>query len=252
VIASLSLLDSWRGRVIFDEFQRSAKEPGDAIECGVYRGGTALMLGLMIKSAGYDKKVRLCDTFAGLPRPNRRYDKIYDEGSMRPPRGEITKAIRVFGLKGTCVLHKGLFERSFARMPRALRFCFAHIDCDMFLGSKQCLDFLHTRMSRGTSIVVDDYYDESHGVMRAVNAFAEKTGTIIYVGTPGQAILRSGETPATTTSDWFEADVGDHRVFFSAEPMKKNEGFVKWLRESRSIWDVRMARLDRFVRLFLS
>lgn len=44
--------------------------PGDFVECGVWRGGSSLLVGLILKQRGIvDRKVVLYDTFSGMPAP---------------------------------------------------------------------------------------------------------------------------------------------------------------------------------------
>jgi O-methyltransferase len=46
------------------------KIPGDFVECGVWRGGSSLLVALMLKERGIiDRKVVLYDTFSGMPAP---------------------------------------------------------------------------------------------------------------------------------------------------------------------------------------
>ncbi|MFO0006208.1 MAG: TylF/MycF/NovP-related O-methyltransferase, partial [bacterium] len=44
--------------------------PGDFVECGVWRGGSSLLVALILKQRGIvDRKVVLYDTFSGMPAP---------------------------------------------------------------------------------------------------------------------------------------------------------------------------------------
>jgi hypothetical protein len=44
--------------------------PGDFVECGVWRGGSSLLVALILKQRGVvDRKVVLYDTFSGMPAP---------------------------------------------------------------------------------------------------------------------------------------------------------------------------------------
>lgn len=44
--------------------------PGDFVECGVWRGGSSLLVALILKQRGIvDRKVLLYDTFSGMPAP---------------------------------------------------------------------------------------------------------------------------------------------------------------------------------------
>src|SRR5258708_22421252 len=81
--------------------------PGDFIECGVYRGGTAMLLQRGIEGSR-DRKLLLFDTFEGMPEnraagdsdpPGEVGDHSYEEG-IEPPR----QGLRFQGLISPTVL----------------------------------------------------------------------------------------------------------------------------------------------------
>ena len=52
------------------------------------------------------------------------------------------------------------------------RFCFAHIDLDLYQGVRDSLDFLYPRLSHGGVIVLDDYgFASCPGARKAVDEF---------------------------------------------------------------------------------
>lgn len=243
----LSLIDVWRAKEIHRRWASVQHLNGDAIECGVFRGGVSLLLALALYLAGSTKRIHMCDTFAGLPAPDRRFDRAYVEGSMVNSQRALQTHIRALGLQAQCVVHKGLFSETFKKMPQTQRFNFAHIDCDLFHGTAQCLEFFEHRMDPGAVIVVDDYYDESHGVMRAVNRFAERTGTVVHLGTPAQAVLVIGETSETTRAKCEWVTIGSERVCFSTARLQRIAGLEKYYRGSLAVMQDRAAHLATFI-----
>jgi len=59
-----------------------ARIPGAFVECGVYRGGTAMAAALMFKHLGEDRDLHLYDTFEGMPPPAERDVEIATGKSM--------------------------------------------------------------------------------------------------------------------------------------------------------------------------
>ena len=43
------------------------------------------------------------------------------------------------------------------------RFCFAYIDCDLYQGTKEALEFLLPRMNKEGIIFIDDYFSKNWG-----------------------------------------------------------------------------------------
>lgn len=148
--------------------------PGELWECGVYKGGSALILGYYAARAG--KKVRLFDSFEGLPEPM----------CLDDPEGGVT-------CWGEVIMHKGEWsntdvEHVRQKMPKGLdyeihkgflpdtlvgledsKIAFAHLDLDLYEGTKATLEFLYPRISPGGVILCDDYnYPRNPGVMLAV------------------------------------------------------------------------------------
>lgn len=48
-------------------WQRTSTAPGDVVECGSYRGATALLIALLGKMQARQQRVHLFDTFRGSP-----------------------------------------------------------------------------------------------------------------------------------------------------------------------------------------
>lgn len=132
----------------------------DVIECGAYRGATSLLLAVLGKLNGVSQRVLMFDTFAGMPPPSR-YDSSRRAGEFAPPLGWpaiIAEQSAALGVADRTELHQGLFADCFARMaPRAPRFAFAHIDANIFEGTREACEFTLPRMSAGGAVVFDDY-----------------------------------------------------------------------------------------------
>lgn len=63
----------------------AARLEGDFAECGVFRGGTALILARVIAETT-GKTLRLFDSFAGLSQEDAQHDNHYKKGNFASPR----------------------------------------------------------------------------------------------------------------------------------------------------------------------
>ncbi len=57
--------------------------PGDFVECGVWRGGSCMLMALTLKALGESgRKIYLYDTFAGMTRPGEHDIRYRDQGEQ--------------------------------------------------------------------------------------------------------------------------------------------------------------------------
>jgi O-methyltransferase len=136
---------------------------GDLAECGVYRGGTIIPLGLYLAQKRVKKTVFGFDSFAGFgdhaPLEPAEGSAIRTYGSFHDTSYEVIMAkIKHLGLSEQVVLIRGFFESSLG-VAEDRRFCFVHLDCDLYDSYKICLNFFYERMVPGGIILFDEYND---------------------------------------------------------------------------------------------
>jgi hypothetical protein len=164
--------------------------PGDFVEIGVYRGGSAALLGRVLASAA-DRKLHLFDRWGDLPDPTLedgfrfeqyRKDRIADKlRQMRsdPPRADTERALHdVIGFprERTCY-YPGWYGETLA--PQSTLYpgapiAFASLDCDYYESMKPALAFVGRYLSPGGAIVVDDFRSWP-GVRRALDEFLARS-----------------------------------------------------------------------------
>lgn len=149
-----------------------AAPPGAFVECGVWAGGSAGMMGL----ADPHREMWLFDSWKGLPEPGEA--DISFQGHRREAgwnyadRGQVERLIGRLSLDSARVhLVQGWFEETLpvARDeigPIAL----LHLDGDWYESIKTCLELLYDRVVLGGFVVVDDYF-HWRGCARAVDEF---------------------------------------------------------------------------------
>ena len=160
------------------------KVKGDIIEFGAYKGGTTIRLAKCLRELGIkDRIVYGLDTFEGMPERTKE-DSLpeFFEGSMdNVDIDKLNELIKKENLEEVIALRKGLFKETLLSL-KDKRFCFAFIDCVLYNGTKQALEFLIPRMNRGGIIVIDDYFSKNLiGVKKAVLEFFKEDESITYM-----------------------------------------------------------------------
>ena len=148
---------------------------GDFVECGVWRGGNSIAAKMTFENLGSDKKVWLFDTFAGMTAPTAE--------DRAAPTGEA--AIAEFERSQTgdhnewCYASLDDVRRNFGRarvamegvrfvpgdvvatlgdtdnLPAAISVL--RLDTDWYESTKRELEVLYPRLSKGGSLLIDDF-----------------------------------------------------------------------------------------------
>jgi predicted O-methyltransferase YrrM len=122
--------------------------PGDWVEVGVFRGGSAAKLAEKAREQG--RRLWLFDTFTGVPCQHEKdsHHKVGDFGdtSLDEVRALIPDAMFVVG---DC-------RETLGATPLE-RIAFAHIDCDQYESVRACILELSPRMAPGGVMWFDDY-----------------------------------------------------------------------------------------------
>jgi hypothetical protein len=133
---------------------------GAAIECGAFEGATSLLLALLGKLEGVDRRVLVLDTFGGSPAPGE-LDGPHAAGEFAPDssiRARLEERAAQLGLSDRLEIHAGLFAETFARLAsRPLQLAFAHIDANLYQSTLEACGFVLPRLARGGCVVFDDY-----------------------------------------------------------------------------------------------
>jgi O-methyltransferase len=152
----MSLCTKERLQVIATSANACRELPGEFWEMGVYLGGSAGLIGKI----GYNKVLRLFDSFEGVSEPT---EKDTPEKCLTPDgpmwagewRGDMKRALINIGRE--CIIHKGWIPKTFEDVPEDAKCAFAHVDCDLYEPTKASLEFILPRLSEGGLIVVDDF-----------------------------------------------------------------------------------------------
>ena len=136
------------------------KTPGDAIECGAYRGATSLLLATLGRLHDVPQRVLMLDTFRGAPEPTR-FDGARAAGEFMPQEDQVAiirQQAERLQVADRIEIGAGFFADTFAAWSeRSLMLAFAHIDANLYESTREACRFCLPRMSPGGRIVFDDY-----------------------------------------------------------------------------------------------
>jgi O-methyltransferase len=156
--------------------------PGSLVECGVARGGSAALLGLVAARAGNRRHLWLFDSFEGLPEPtqddyvdNATGKHFHDlgQGACLGTEDEVeTLLFDRFSLdREKITLVKGWFENTVAPNADKVRpIAILRIDADWYESVKCCLENLYDGVTMGGYVIVDDY-GSCYGAKKALDEF---------------------------------------------------------------------------------
>jgi len=164
--------------------------PGDLVECGVWRGGSAQLIAETVRHFGDDRRqVYLYDTFAGMTEPGprdlstsrsafRRYQKsrrdTYTDWCYSPLE-EVQRNLRQSGYPfERFVLVQGKVEDTIpGTIPE--RIALLRLDTDFYESTRHELVHLYPRLSPGGVLLIDDY-GTWEGARQAVEEYFAERG----------------------------------------------------------------------------
>jgi hypothetical protein len=178
--------------------------PGDFVETGVWRGGGTIYMQAFLDAYGeMDRKVWVCDSFEGLPKPKDEYahdrgSRLWESEYLAVSVDQVKRNFEFYGLLDdrVCFL-KGFFSDTMPQAPID-RIAVLRLDGDMYESTIVVLDHLYSKVSGGGIVIVDDYgmlpeCDRAIEDFRARNQIAEPLQIIGHVkGKPLGAFWRKG------------------------------------------------------------
>ncbi|MBA3511187.1 TylF/MycF/NovP-related O-methyltransferase [Sphingomonas sp.] len=174
------------------------KVPGDFVEFGVHRGGTAGVLASILRTEP-ERTLHLFDRWGDLPEPTEedgdmkvRYardnipEKLADLRT-RPPLESLRTLMERMQFDRV-KYYQGWYDDTIATYSGE-PIAFASVDCDYYDSVKLVLDFIRDRASPGCVILVDDYGDDWPGAKKATDDFCARHGLTSEV-VINQALVR--------------------------------------------------------------
>ena len=160
--------------------------PGALVECGVWRGGSAMAMALTLRRLGVeDRDLVLFDTFSGMTTPTDadvETDGVVRAGRRRRPTHDEIQAWSSVGIDEVRAnLHSTGYPPERVRLmagpveetlPAAApeELALLRLDTDWYASTAHELRHLYPRLRRGGILIVDDY-GHWDGARRAVDEF---------------------------------------------------------------------------------
>lgn len=149
---------------------------GNVAELGVYKGNFAKEINRYFS----DRALYLFDTFEGFL--NKKVEMNCDEKFISFTKTDVTNYCKVdhlnwllndFSNPKRCIIKKGVFPETTTGIDDT--FCFVSIDVDIYVSTKEGLEWFWPKMEVNGMIMVHDYnYGYTTGVKKAVDEFAKK------------------------------------------------------------------------------
>jgi hypothetical protein len=157
---------------------------GDLAEVGVYQGGSAKLICEVKK----EKRLYLFDTFTGLPQVSNDdthfgqkhwHDNEFNNTSVESIKKLLDKYENVD-------IIKGIFPESGQEIANK-KFCFVHLDVDLYKSTIDSLRFFFPKMVSGGIILIHDYH--SDGIQKAFKEFKTENQIHVIELTGSQAMI---------------------------------------------------------------
>lgn len=158
---------------------------GDTVECGVYKGDSSYLICKDI--AHLDKQHHVFDSFQGLSLGDSSFDNAYwKKGDLSIGKSYVESRLNEFNF---IKYYEGWIPEKFSDVD-SKKFCFVHIDVDLYQPTYDSVAFFYSRMVTGGIILCDDYgFRSCAGAKKAVDEFlADKPEQIVMTPT-GQAFI---------------------------------------------------------------
>jgi len=159
------------------------------IEVGVWRGGSAAIIGKKLNLLKSDAPLYIADTFAGVVKVSSK-DATYKGGEHADTSEAIVRSLLKDKYNNYKIL-TGIFPEETSKLIDINeRFGFCHIDVDVYESAKDIVEWIWSKLIVGGIIVFDDYgYPTCTGITRYVNGQKNRKDRIIFYNINGHAIM---------------------------------------------------------------
>lgn len=156
--------------------------PGEIVECGVYKGGSLILICLIAEMLNFNKEIIGYDTFEegfdkisefDLSVKGKKIEKVSFEKNFFPTIDEVQNTIRKFNISENFFpkLIKGKTQETLLlneNVPDSISFL--RLDTDIYEPTADQLDKLYPKLSSGGILHIDDY-GHCPGVKKAVDEY---------------------------------------------------------------------------------
>lgn len=185
-IQTLSLNDPARLYYLAAFARQASSLSGAFGECGVFRGGSALLIARVTAETGAE--LHLIDSFDGLSEPDVEKDAFYQRGDFRFGDPDAVRGLLAEAGERVNV-HEGWIPEILDTLPER-RWAFVHLDLDLYHPTLGACNYFYDRTVRGGIMLFDEYgFASCRGERDAVDFFfSDKPERPIVLPT-GQAFI---------------------------------------------------------------
>jgi len=169
--------------------------PGDIVETGLFTGGSsACIMRTLIEMDGCGRKFWGFDSWAGFPDPVSQ-DEVGlllsgRKGEWKAPRAEFEYNLKALGAWDAARMRivDGWFNDSIPlAMGNISAIALLRLDGDLYQSTRDVLELLYDKVTRGTGVVYVDDFGSFNGCRRAVEEFRAARG----ITAPMHAVVRA-------------------------------------------------------------
>jgi O-methyltransferase len=180
----------WRMHVVCWAAAHGMRRPGDFVECGVSRGGSAMTLLRYTELYKTDRKLFLLDTFHG---PTLEYMSETEKQSLKSsPQFEecLEEVRRTFApYRSTVEIIPGTVPETLPQVSTE-QVAFLSIDMNNAAPEIAAAEYFWPKLTAGAVVVLDDYGWSQHIEQKhAFDQFAQRHGVSILSLPTGQALM---------------------------------------------------------------
>jgi O-methyltransferase len=183
------------------QYVENARLDGEFVECGVWKGGSCMLMALALDSLKRKRSIHLYDTFTGMPEPGDEDVISHNQVHVSKPmaehkfdhwavsRAEVEKSIGSFSSQ-SLIFHEGDVAQTLKTdLPEKI--ALLRLDTDWYASTKLELELLYPRLVSGAVCIIDDY-GHFDGARKAVDEyFADKPVYLARVDYTGRVIIKT-------------------------------------------------------------
>jgi O-methyltransferase len=172
----------------------ASRTPGDVVECGVYRGGSAGVLAYHAVRSPFPRKVWLYDAFSGMP-PTTDKDDDYSRSIVGQFVGSEKQTRRILSRlhipTDRFQIVRGWFNETLPQAPVG-QIALLHVDCDFYDPVLLTLKTFYPAVAPGGFLVFNDY-GSFLGCRQAVDEFFEaESSNLIQIDSDAYYMVKAG------------------------------------------------------------
>lgn len=145
------------------EYVRENNIEGDLIETGVWKGGATIFMKIYSDFYNMNKKVFVCDSFEGLPKPSGKFiadknDMHYTYQSLKISLEFVESAFKsFFCLDENVVFIKGFFSSTLPNNDKINKLSLLRMDGDMYESTHDVFYSTYHKLTDNGVLIIDDY-----------------------------------------------------------------------------------------------